>query len=162
MKEGVKWSTETPLHTCGGPQRDSFQKNVLIRFAHCDPAGIVFYPQYFVIMNGLMEDWFTFGLKVGFANLVTNRRIGIPTVRMDCTFLRPSNIGDVLTLSVSVARIGTKSFSVVVSGTADGQLRLRAEQTLVILDLGTMRSISIPDDIREGLARYAEVKNGCA
>ena len=162
MTVGVKLTNETPMHICGDRRHESFQKDVLIRFAHCDPAGIVFYPQYFVIMNGLMEDWFTSGLKVGFANLVTNRRIGIPTVRMDCTFLRPSNIGDVLTMSVSVARIGTKSFSVVVSGTAEGQVRLRAEQTLVILDLGTMRSMSIPDDIRMGLTRYAGVENGCA
>ena len=26
-----------------------------IRFHHCDPAGIVFYPQYFVLFNELVE-----------------------------------------------------------------------------------------------------------
>ena len=35
-----------------------FEVPVLIRFAHCDPAGIVFHPQYFTIFNGVVEDFF--------------------------------------------------------------------------------------------------------
>jgi DNA-binding MarR family transcriptional regulator len=34
-----------------------FRRPRLIRFSDCDPAGIVFYPQYFVMLNGLVEDW---------------------------------------------------------------------------------------------------------
>ncbi len=30
-----------------------FSRERLIRFSDCDPAGIVFYPQYFVMFNGL-------------------------------------------------------------------------------------------------------------
>ena len=44
-----------------------FETDKLIRFHHCDPAGIVFYPQYFVLFNELVEDWFNAGLKVDFA-----------------------------------------------------------------------------------------------
>ena len=28
-----------------------FERKKLIRFHHCDPAGIVFYPQYLVLCN---------------------------------------------------------------------------------------------------------------
>lgn len=28
-----------------------------IRFSECDPAGIVFYPQYFVMFNDCIEKW---------------------------------------------------------------------------------------------------------
>ncbi|HEY1393321.1 MAG TPA: acyl-CoA thioesterase, partial [Methylibium sp.] len=34
-----------------------FWRERQIRFSDCDPAGIVFYPQYFVMFNGLVEDW---------------------------------------------------------------------------------------------------------
>ena len=34
-----------------------FEREALIRFSHCDPAGIVFFPQYLVMFNGLVEDW---------------------------------------------------------------------------------------------------------
>jgi 4-hydroxybenzoyl-CoA thioesterase len=53
----------------------------VIRFSDCDPAGIVFYPQYFVMFNGLVEDWFDDGLQIGYERLVAQRRIGLPTVR---------------------------------------------------------------------------------
>ena len=33
-----------------------FKKSCMIRFAHCDPAGIVFHPNFFVLFNGLTED----------------------------------------------------------------------------------------------------------
>ena len=36
-----------------------FERERLVRFSDCDPAGIVFYPQYFVMFNGLVEDWVT-------------------------------------------------------------------------------------------------------
>lgn len=35
-----------------------FSRARLIRFSDSDPAGVVFYPQYFVMFNGLVEDWF--------------------------------------------------------------------------------------------------------
>jgi acyl-CoA thioesterase FadM len=44
-----------------------FATDKLIRFHHCDPAGIVFYPQYFVLFNELVEDWFNHGLGIDFA-----------------------------------------------------------------------------------------------
>ncbi len=39
-----------------------FRNDKLIRFHHCDPAGIVFYPRYFVLFHELYEDWFAEGL----------------------------------------------------------------------------------------------------
>ena len=34
-----------------------YEQEHRIRFSECDPAGIVFYPQYFVMFNDLMEAW---------------------------------------------------------------------------------------------------------
>ena len=46
---------------------DTFYSDMLVRFSHCDPAGIVFYPQYFIMFNGLVEDWFNQGLGLNYA-----------------------------------------------------------------------------------------------
>ena len=35
----------------------AFTRTVRIRFSHCDPAGIVYFPHYFDMFNGLIEDW---------------------------------------------------------------------------------------------------------
>ena len=48
----------------------AFRRERLIRFSDCDPAGIVFYPQYFVMFNGLVEDWVNDGLGIGYRQLI--------------------------------------------------------------------------------------------
>ncbi len=55
-----------------------FQMPVRIRFSHCDPAGIVFFPQYLVMTNALVEDWFNEGLQIDYAQMIAQRRIGLP------------------------------------------------------------------------------------
>ncbi|MDB5967509.1 MAG: thioesterase superfamily, partial [Polaromonas sp.] len=34
-----------------------FSSKKLIRFHHCDPAGIVFYPQFFYLLHEMQEDF---------------------------------------------------------------------------------------------------------
>ena len=34
-----------------------FEQTLRVRFGHCGPAGIVFYPQILVLFNALVEDW---------------------------------------------------------------------------------------------------------
>ena len=46
---------------------DAFERPVRIRFSHCDPAGIVFFPQYLVMSNALVEDWFNEALDIDYA-----------------------------------------------------------------------------------------------
>ena len=67
-----------------------FESKKLIRFQHCDPAGIVFYPQYFVLFHELIEDWFNDGLEVNYADLIAVQRLGVPTVRIECDFVARS------------------------------------------------------------------------
>jgi hypothetical protein len=64
----------------------AFECDKLIRFHHCDPAGIVFYPQYFVLFNELVEDWFNQGLAIDFARLHVEDGIGIPMGSIECKF----------------------------------------------------------------------------
>ena len=41
------------------PPNGAFTRSVPVRFSHCDPAGIVYFPHYFDMFNGLIEDWYT-------------------------------------------------------------------------------------------------------
>ena len=40
----------------------AFQREILVRFGHCDAAGWVFYPRYFEMISDFVEDWFEDGL----------------------------------------------------------------------------------------------------
>lgn len=125
-----------------------FEREVLVRFAHCDPAGIVFFPQYLVLFNGLVEDWFNDGLGIGYARFIGERRCGLPIVKLDCEFKAPSRMGERLMLSLSVSRVGNSSISLQMCASADGELRVLSNQVLVTTSLDTNKSISIPEDLR--------------
>ena len=92
--------------------KNYFEKHQLIRFHHCDPAGIVFYPEYLVIIDELIEDWFTEGMKTSFADLHAVERIGIPAARIEVDFLSPSKIGDVLWSEPSIADVYVKGIKI--------------------------------------------------
>jgi len=84
------------------PPSGAFTRNVPIRFSHCDPAGIVYFPHYFDMFNGLIEDWYGQELGYDYAELITGRRYGFPFVHIECDFKIPSRIGEVIDLTLLV------------------------------------------------------------
>ena len=60
-----------------------FERTKTIRFHHCDPAAIIFYPQYFVLFHELMEEWFTEGLQTNYGTYIREQRLGVPAVRAE-------------------------------------------------------------------------------
>ena len=133
-----------------------FERPVRIRFAHCDPAGIVFFPQYLTLTNGLVEDWFTEELGIDYAHMIGVRRVGLPIVKLDCAFSRPSRMGETLTLALTVKTIGRRSIGIEIAGRRDDEIRFRATQVLVTTSLETGASIDIPGDIRAAMTRFAD------
>lgn len=134
----------------------TFESDKLIRFHHCDPAGIIFYPQYFILFNELVEDWFTQGLNVSVVEQVINQRVGIPMGRVECDFLLPSRIGDILRFVLRVVRIGQSSMTLNIECRAGDELRVKAQLTVVFASLTTMRSVPISADLRQRIEQFLE------
>ena len=135
-----------------------FRRPRLIRFSDCDPAGIVFYPQYFVMLNGLVEDWVNEGLGLGYHTLVAERRIGLPTVKLEADFRAVSRMGDRVVLGLSVERLGSRSMTLMLRcfDAAAGELRMQARQVLVTTSLESHRAVAIPDDLRAAAGFFVQ------
>ncbi len=127
---------------------DTFHSDMLVRFSHCDPAGIVFYPQYFIMFNGLVEDWFNQGLGVNYARYITEHRLGFPIVKLECDFVAPSKIGEVITLGLKLERLGKSSMEIAVDCRHAQEERLRAKFVLVAMNLDRQRAQPLPEDLR--------------
>lgn len=140
----------------GAPQSE-FRRARMIRFSDCDPAGIVFYPQYFVMLNGLVEDWVSEGLGIGYHALIAERRIGLPTVRLEADFRAVSRMGDQVMLGLAVERLGSRSMTLVLRcfDPASGELRMQVRQVLVTTSLESHRAVEIPQDLRTAILRGA-------
>ncbi len=136
------------------PVKTPFTLRTVVRFTHTDPAGYVFFPRYFEMLQAVVEDWFTEALGIRYAEFILERRLGTPTARTECTFVAPCTLGEDLDLTVYLEHIGSSSIRLRFVGTVAGQRRLEAVSTLVVIGLDDGRPRRIDDDLRARLERY--------
>ncbi|MBS1718179.1 MAG: acyl-CoA thioesterase [Armatimonadetes bacterium] len=133
----------------------TFTRDIKIRFQHCDPAGIVFYPRYFEMFNQVVEDWFSDELHMPFQTMHLQNKLGVPIVRAECDFLSASRIGETVTFSLQVQYIGAKSFRLSMTASMGSEVRLKALLTLACVTLGEpLRSVAMPDNLRAAMSPY--------
>lgn len=133
----------------------SYRSEILVRFADCDPAQMVFYPRYLVMFNDLVEDWFREGLKLPFSYYHFEQQHGLPTVHLEVDFIAPSRLGEVLTATLTVNKVGKSSIGLdIVFCGPDGSERVRGKVVLVVTDLRSSRAVPIPDDLRTKILQY--------
>lgn len=137
-------------------ERHRFERERTIRFSHCDPAGIVFFPQYLVMVNDLNEEWVGELLGAPYAELIGRRRTGLPTVSLQCEFSAVSRMGERVALGLSVERLGRKSITLRHGCRLGDESRMVARQVLVTTDLDTHRAIDIPADLRAAIERFMQ------
>ena len=128
-----------------------FEMSQKILFKHCDPAGIVFYPRYFEIINDCVEAFFD---EIGTPFETLHETAGVPTAQISTTFYAPSRHGDQLTIRLDVLKIGGSSLNLSVSGTCDGVKRFSAEPTLVYINKSTGRSQKWTEGLRSAFTPY--------
>ena len=136
------------------PPKAAFTRSVPIRFSHCDPAGIVYFPHYFNMFNGLIEDWYTEELGYNYAEIIMGSQFGFPFVHIECDFKVPSRMGDVIDLTLLVERIGRSSLGIAIVCHRDGVERLRARMVTAMMSLETHAAVALPADLRERLEAY--------
>ena len=130
-----------------------------IRFSHTDPAGIVYFPNYFDFCNAAVEDLYTRVLGVDYARMIFETKRATPIVRAECDFFAPSHMGGTLDLTVLLGKIGRSSIEIDLYGHAHDTLRLKARLVTVHMDLETRKSTPIPDALR---AKFDAYKAACA
>ena len=129
-----------------------FHTEQKVLFRHCDPAGIVFYPRYFEMMNDAVEDFFDRALGLPFDAM--HAAHGVPTVATATEFRAPSRHGDRLRVWVVPTGIGTTSMDLTLRATCGEEVRFETRTTLVYLDLVGGRPTRWPEAVRAAIEPY--------
>jgi 4-hydroxybenzoyl-CoA thioesterase len=129
------------------------RRTVRIEWGDCDPAGIVFYPRYFAMLDHSTV------LLIERALGVPKHRLygaydfdGYPVVETRARFLVPSRYGDDLAIETTFVAVGRSSFKLQHRLTKDGVLALEAFETRVwvVRDPdrpGRLKAQQIPPDV---------------
>lgn len=126
-----------------------------VRFADCDAAGIVFFPRYFEMLNGVVEDWFAGPLEASFRELHVNRHVSVPTAAVEARFIAPSGLEDELTFALTVTKLGGASCGLRHRITAGDHLRFEATQTIVYVG-ASLKPEPWPGALRARIAPFVE------
>jgi 4-hydroxybenzoyl-CoA thioesterase len=133
------------------------RRTIAIEFGDCDPARIVYYPNYF--------RWFDQGTHHLFAEagfplprLAAERGLTIPLVGASAEFKGPAVWGDRIVVESRVTRWGGKSFDIehLVTHADTGAVIAEGSETRVCValdpaDTKGMRGVAIPEDIKAAL-----------
>jgi 4-hydroxybenzoyl-CoA thioesterase len=139
------------------PGKGVNRRTLTIEFGDCDPARIVYYPNYF--------RWFDQGTHhlfaaAGFAlpQLAADRGLSIPLVGAHADFTGPAAWGDRIVVESRVARWGSRAFDIahVVTHADTGVAIATGGETRVCVALDPadpkgIRGVPMPDDIRAAL-----------
>jgi 4-hydroxybenzoyl-CoA thioesterase len=125
-----------------------------IEFGDCDPARIVWFPNFFRWIDAASRYFFT---ACGVPNWTETERtiglIGTPLVDTHATFLKTASYGDVLQIHTKIAEWRSKSFVQHHRVMRGDELIMQCEEVRIFAAAaGTpapgIRALAIPDEIR--------------
>ncbi|AWW74405.1 thioesterase [Erythrobacter sp. KY5] len=122
-----------------------------VRFAHCDPAGIAYYPRLFEMGDIVIEDWCEAILGVSRRALVEDHGSGLPTVTLAAEFTAPARLGERLDITLFVSAVGASSVDLRLDARCAGSERFKIQYRQVLIHTATGSSRKWPSDWRERL-----------
>lgn len=137
-----------------------FEKTIKVYFGHCDPAGIVYHPHYFAMINQLMEDFLNEVCGVGFIE-IRKYGVGFPVVNIKTEFPAASKVGDLLTGRVWMEKLGDSSLRFAFTLHAGDELRVKCTEACVCVKEkdGKFYTVPLPEEMRSQLTPYLADEN---
>jgi 4-hydroxybenzoyl-CoA thioesterase len=126
---------------------------VTVEWGHCDPAGIVYFPNYFTYFDAGTNALFLRALGCNKYEMLKRYGIvGIPLVDVGARFIVPSTFGDVVTIESSVAEIRRSSFRMLHRLLRGDTLAVEGTETRVWVgrdpaDPDRLKGMPIPQDV---------------
>jgi 4-hydroxybenzoyl-CoA thioesterase len=125
---------------------------VRVEFGDCDPAGIVWFPNFFRWVDAASRNFF---VQCGVPSWVETEKtlgvIGTPLVDTKARFIATASYGDTLHLHTSIAQWRNKSFVQRYRVTRAGDTIMECEEVRIFAgrrEDGGIRALPIPAEIR--------------
>ncbi len=129
---------------------------VEIQFGDCDPAGIVYYPNYFRFFDNATAALLSAAFAMHKRNWLEHFGIaGIPMVDTGARFIKPSRFGDVVDIRSEITELGRSSFSVKHTVLRGDEVAIEAHEKRVWVvrdEAGGIRSAPLPEEVRQLLS----------
>tara|TARA_B100000700_G_scaffold307987_1_gene385105 strand:+ start:107 stop:523 length:417 start_codon:yes stop_codon:yes gene_type:complete len=125
--------------------KSTLSKNV--EWGHCDPAKIVFYPNYFIWFDQSSHQLFK-NAGVGMEKLIKMYGIiGLPIVDARAEFILPSKFNDLIKITSWISEWKEKSFVIYHEIHNDGEIAVKGSEVRVWAKLHPKNHLLIKTDV---------------
>jgi acyl-CoA thioester hydrolase len=132
----------------------SFSHRIRVRYAECDPQGVVFNANYYAYFDLLITELWR--EQVGGYNTMLEAGVDLSVVESRARFIQPARFDDEIDLNATIARLGNTAMStrIDIVRAADGVKLVEGEVHHVFIDPSTYTKRPIPDAIRAALEPF--------
>lgn len=126
--------------------------DIYVRYCETDAGGHVSNTSYFLYFEEARTKFFG---TIGFG-LKDRKNFNFIVARIECNFIAQSYASQILSVTTSVSRIGTKSYTLVheIKDANTGALVANGSAVIVCYNFQEQHSIEIPTDLRTTLEEY--------
>lgn len=131
----------------------TFYHQSKVYFADVDPAGIMFYPRIFEMVNETIEEWFS-AIGFAFSQMHLEGKSGVPLVKIEANFKKPNRLGETLDFELRIARVGNSSLELVIEARSGVEERFSVKGILAHVDLKTKKATPWPENMKRELLKW--------
>ncbi len=128
----------------------AFVHPLRVRFAECDPQGIVFNAHYLAYFDLAMTELWR--ARCGGYTAMVAAGVDMVVAEVHARFLAPARFDEELGLVVALTRMGTTSLVTSHTVLRDGETCVEGQMRHVFVEVASGRSTPIPAEIRSALA----------
>jgi len=132
----------------------AYEKRITVRFPDVDYARIVYYPHFFDFCHQIFEDFFTDEVKVPYARMLTERKVGYPSVHAEADFTAPLRFGDEMRVVMEVTRISARSVTCRYHFFKGELPCAKCVVVVATVDMDTFQGTDLPADVRAAFERH--------
>lgn len=134
----------------------AYTTRIPVRFQDVDYARVVFYPKLFDYCHRAFEDFFRDEVGIPYSKMLSERKVGFPTVHAEADFSAPLRFGDVCRVVMGNKAISKKSITCgyrFYQGDSDLLCTTLTVVTAAV-DMDLFKSVEVPDVVREAMLRH--------
>jgi 4-hydroxybenzoyl-CoA thioesterase len=130
-----------------------------IDFPMIDLAGIAYYPRIYDLCHRLFEDAWEQFTSYNYQQILDDIGVGFPIKHIESEFHAPIRYGDIITIEISMSKIGSSSCVWEYSMTNQlGTMVWSSSQTTVCVNMITIQPVAIPEELRLAMVEHLLVE----
>ncbi len=125
-----------------------------IYWGDCDPAGIVYTPQFLDMSFQAMEHFWLDHVAIKWVDLQAEQGITTPMVHVEMDFSAPARSGDDISIWCGIEKLGRSTIHYRARGMMEGRPLFVVKIISSMVDVKRFKAVEIPQQIRQKLEGY--------